>query len=490
MRRLALVWGAAALSLCACAVGPNFHRPAADAPARYTAAPLPQATAAAPVPLGGAQRLQDGADLPAQWWTLFGSPRLSALVAQALAANPDLAAARAALRQSHELALAQAGTLLPQLSAGYQVMREKSSQALSPVLSTNDDIFTLHTATLTLGYTLDVFGGLRRQLETARAQETQQRFLAEAARLSVTTNVVNGAIDEAMLSDEVAADRRLVAIATDILQIYRRQKALGAVTGVDIATQETALAQAQALLPPLEKALAAQRDALAQLTGRRPAEQEAAPASLTEFTLPADVPVSLPSRLADQRPDVRAAEANLHAATAQVGVAVANRLPQIALTGQAGGSATALSSILDNPNTFWSLAGDVAQPIFQGGALLHRQRAAQAARDQAREQYRSTVLTAFQQVADALSAIEADGRGLAAAAQAETSAGAALQITRRQQALGQVGGLQVLLAQQTYETAVLARIQAQGARLSDTVALFQALGGGWWNRPGGAAGAG
>ena len=419
---------------------------------------------------------------PASGGTLFGSSQIDDLVQRALKTNPDLEAARAALKAAHEAWLVQRGTLLPMADTSYQATREKASGALSPPLSTPNDLFTLHTVTLDVAYTPDVFGGLRRQIENVKAQEDNQRFQSEAVFLTLTSNVVAGAIQEASLREQVAANQRIVALASDVLKVLRAQKQLGQVTGVDVATQEAALAQAEQALPPLEKQLAAQRDQLADLTGRTPSENQDAPIRLASLALPAQLPVSLPSKLVDQRPDVRAAEANLHAASAEIGVAIANRLPNISLDGQAGGASTALASLFSSPNTFWVASGMVAQPIFEGGQLLHKQRQAEALYEQSRAQYRSAVLSAFQNVADALQAIQADSRALAAAAHAESAAGTALDITRKQLAAGQVAGINVMLAEELYEQTLLARIQAQGARYADTVALFQALGGGWWNR--------
>ena len=471
-----------ALALSGCMVGPNFHRPAPPTETGYTPAPLPQSTAAAPVAGGTAQIFAQGADVGAQWWTAFGSSEIDDLVARALKSNPDLDAARAALKASHEAWLVQRGTLFPTADASYNYTRAKSSGALSPVLSTTTFLYTLHTVTLDIAYAPDVFGGLRRQIENVKAQEENQRYQSEATFLTLTSNVVAGAIQEASLREQIAADQKLVALASDILKILRAQKQLGQVTGVDVATQEAALAQAEQALPPLEKQLAAQRDQLADLTGRTPAEDQDPPVTLASLTLPAELPVSLPSKIVDQRPDVRAAEANLHAASAEVGVAIANRLPNFTLGGTAGGASTVFSSLLSSPNTFWSLSGMVAQPIFEGGQLLHKQRQAEAVYEQSRAQYRSAVLSAFQNVADTLQAIDADSRALAAATRAETAAETSLNITRKQLGAGQVAGINVLLAEELYQQALLSRVQAQGARYADTVALFQSLGGGWWNR--------
>jgi NodT family efflux transporter outer membrane factor (OMF) lipoprotein len=252
--------------------------------------------------------------------------------------------------------------------------------------------------------------------------------------------------------------------------------------GLDVAAQEAALAQAEQSLPPLEKQQAQLRDLLAALTGRLPSEPGVETLDLASISLPTDLPVSLPSRLVEQRPDIRAAEANLHAASAQVGVAIANRLPNFTLSANAGGAATSIADLFTNGNTFWTLTGDVTQPIFHGGTLLHRQKAAEAALDQARAQYRSTVIGAFQNVADTLQALQADGQAIETAARSEQAAGSSLAITRRQLDLGQVSAAALLIAEQTYQQAVISRLQAELARYTDTVALFQALGGGWWNR--------
>jgi NodT family efflux transporter outer membrane factor (OMF) lipoprotein len=421
-------------------------------------------------------------DVAGDWQTLFQSPALTALVVQAVKSNPDLAAAKAALRAAHESYLAQRGALFPSAGVEYNVARQKATDTLAPPLSDNNNLFTLHTLTLTVAYTPDVFGGIRRQVETAAAQAEDQKWQTEAAYLTLTSNVVSGAIQAAALSDEITATERVIALGREALGVVKRQKAEGQAAGLDVAAQESAVAQAEATLPPLRKQLALQRDQLAQLTGRFPSDVHNAPLDLASLTLPTDLPESLPSRLVAQRPDILAASANLHAASAQLGVAIAARLPAFTVTGQAGGASTLFSSLLSSQNSFYSIAGDVAQPIFQGGALYHRQKAAEANLDQAKAQYRGTVLSAFQNVADVLQALDADAAACAAAVQAETAAKTTLDITRRQLEAGQVAGLAVLLAEQTHEQALITRIQAQAARYADTVALYASLGGGWWNR--------
>jgi NodT family efflux transporter outer membrane factor (OMF) lipoprotein len=477
-----LVAAAALATLSACAVGPDFHRPPPPNVAGYTPGAPPARTAGAAGLAGETQAFSPGADVPGQWWTLYRSPALNALVAQALEANPDLASARAALRAAREAYLAQKGALWPTVGASYNVTRQKTSDVVAPVLNNNQDLYTLHTAQVTVDYTPDVFGGIRRQTETTRAQAQSQRFQTEAAYLTLTTNVVAAAIQEASLREQIKATRDSVAETREVLSVMRRQLALGEIARPDVAAQETAEAQAELTLLPLEKQLAQQDDMLADLTGRVPSEPGVTRLDLASLTLPRDLPLSLPSKLVEQRPDVRAAEANLNAASAQVGVAIANRLPNITLEAIAGGQATNIGQMFSSGNDLWSLAGSVAQPIFDGGALLHKQREARASFDQAEAQYHSTVLSAFQNVADSLQALLADARQLAAAQTADETAAESIAITRKQLALGQVSGLVVLNAEQAWQQARIARAQAAAARLADTAALFQSLGGGWWNR--------
>jgi NodT family efflux transporter outer membrane factor (OMF) lipoprotein len=472
---------AGALSLAGCAVGPNYQTPPPPVAKTYTPQPLPAQTAAADDPAGAAQRLAVGQDISAQWWTLFHSTAINALVEQALKSNADLEAARAALRAAQETYYAQRGSLLPQAGIDYNASRNKASDTISTPLSTGQNPYTLHTAQVTVSYVPDVFGGLRRQVEQTKAQAESQRFQTEAAYLSLTAQVAAAAIQAASLREQLDAEREIVRSAGDVLKIMRRQLDLGEIAGADVASQEYVLAQAQQAVPPLEKQLAQQNDLLDQLVGAAP--DQAQPAlSLAEMTLPQDLPLSLPSQLVEHRPDIRAAAENLHAASAGVGVAIAARLPAFTLSANAGGLATTLSALFNNGNSFWTLTGDVAQPIFQGGTLLHRQRAAEAALDQAKAQYRSTVLSSLQNVADTLQALDADSRGLQAAVLAEHSAGRSLAIAKSQLEQGEVGGVTVLTAEQAYQTAVASLIQARAGRYADTVALFQSLGGGWWNR--------
>ncbi|MBV9828765.1 MAG: efflux transporter outer membrane subunit [Alphaproteobacteria bacterium] len=471
------------LTVTACTVGPDFKRPAAPAVPGYTGTTLPAETAASPAGGGAAQRYDIGRDIPAAWWALFHSPALNRLVTEAIQNNPNLQSAEAALRQAHELTRAGQGALYPSVQAGLAASRNKTAATLSPATANGSLYYSLYTADLTVSYVPDVFGGTRRQIETLAAQEEAQRFEVEATYLTLTSNLVAAAVTEAALRGQLAATQEAAATQRDALTILRRQEGLGQIAGADVAIQEAALAQAEASIPPLQKQLAQQRDLLAVLLGRYPSQQPSETFDLAALTLPQDLPVSLPSQLVEQRPDIRAAEAQLHAASAQIGVAIANRLPQITLSANPGVTATTLSQLFIPGAGFWSIGGSVAQTLFDGGTLGHRQHAAEAALDEAAAQYRATVQTAFQNVADTLAAVHSDADALTKAVAARQAAATSLAIAKRQLALGAVNSLALLTAENADAQARNALVIAQAARFSDTAALFQALGGGWWNRP-------
>jgi NodT family efflux transporter outer membrane factor (OMF) lipoprotein len=474
---------AALLLLAGCAVGPDFHRRVPPAVEGYTPEPLSMETAAADIPAGAAQRFVQGLDIPGQWWTLFHSAPLNALIEQALKANADLQAAQAALRVAQENAYAQAGAYYPSIDANFSPSRQKNPTAvLAPTLASGTPIFSLYTAQVSVSYVPDVFGGQRRQVESLEAQAEAQRFQLEATYLTLTSNVVAASVQEASLRAQIAATQEIIDIESQLLELLRHQYRLGQIAMADVVAQEAALAQTQQTLPPLQKQLAQQRNLLTALAGRLPSEEVGERFELASLQLPQDLPVTLPSRLAEQRPDMRAAEASLHAASAQIGVAIANRLPNITLTASDGTTAAQLDRLFTPGTGFWSVAASLTQPIFQGGTLLHRQRAAEAAYDQAAAQYRSTVVAAFRDVADALRALQSDADALQAAVRAEHAAADSLGIARRRVELGQASYLSLLNAQQTYQQARINLVQAQASRFADTAALFQALGGGWWNR--------
>jgi len=470
--------------LTGCAVGPNFTRPAAPPVDSYARPSLSSTTAAVDVPGGDAQRLLPGGEIPHDWWTLFESPGLNALVERAVRANPTLVAAQQSLRQATALVSAQRGLFFPTLQGSFAPSYQRTSATFSnPLTDPNQFTYTLYTAQVSVGFMPDVFGGTRRQLESLLGQAEAQRFQLEAAYMTLTSNVVAAAVQEASLRAQLAATREIIAISTRSLDLVRRQFQLGAVSGLEVSAQETALAQVEQTLPPLQKQLEQNRNLLTALAARLPSDDPDETFELASFRLPTDLPVSVPSRLVEQRPDVRAADAQLHAASAQIGVAVANQMPQFTITGAYGGTSTAFTQLFANGNPFWTIAGNLAQSIFDGGTLLYRRRAAEAAFEQAAAQYRSTVITGFQNVADTLYALQADAASLTAAVGAERAARRTLDITLKQQELGGVNYLALLSARQAYQQTLIAHVQAQASRLADTAALFQALGGGWWNRP-------
>jgi len=468
-----------ALAAAGCAVGPDFKRPAAPESAGYTRAPL-GSTVAAPVAGGDAQHFAIGAAVQQQWWQAFGSSALNDLVRRALAQNPNIASAEAALRAAHENTAAQFGSYFPLVQADYSPSRQRNAVGtISPTLTSGDPIYTLHTAQLSVSYAPDVFGLNRRTVESLQAQEDIQRDQLQAAYLTLASNVASAAIQEAALRAQIKATQEVIDADRKALDILHSQASLGFASGLDVAAQESALAQAQQALPPLNKQLEQTRDLLAVLAGQLPAQGGIDDFDLDSLRLPQELPLSLPADLVRQRPDVRAAEDAVHAASAEVGIALANRLPQLSLSAAYGGSATQFSRMFADDNKFWSLTGNVSQTLFDFGSLHHHQHAAEAALDQAKAQYRGTVLTAFQNVADALYALDADAEALAATANAETAAKRTLDLTQRQFDLGAINGLNLLAARSAWQQAVLARVQAQAARYTDTVALFQALGGAW-----------
>lgn len=468
------------LVIAGCAVGPDFHAPAAPASNRVIAEEVPTRLSATDPQGTIVQTLTVGGTVPSRWWELFHNPDLNRLVEQSLAANPDLQAAQASLRAARETELAARGALFPTVGAQFDPSRQRNAVGtLSPTLTSGAPVFDLYTAQVSVGYVVDIFGGNRRALEAASALTDAQRYQALATYLTLTSNVVETAIQEASLRSQVQATEEIVRIEEDLLKLLQRQYELGQIGYADVAVQEAALAQARSSLFPLQKQLGQQRTLLAVLVGQEPSEEPDARFELTGLSVPADVPVSLPATIVRQRPDVQMAEAQMHAASAEVGVNLANMLPQITLSGNAGGASTGLGSLFTSGNRFWSVAADLAQPIFAGGSLYHREVAARAQFDQTRAQYRSVVLTALENVADTLHALMLDAPALTAAAESAAAAQRSLDIARKQVEWGAASGVALLNAEQTYQEARLSLAAAQANRLADTVALVQALGGGW-----------
>ena len=466
-----------------CAVGPDFTAPAAPHGAAFVpTGRLPAQTAAAPVAGGQAQRFVDGLDIPGQWWTLFQSPELNALVKQALANSPTLEAAQAALRQANETVAAQRGSYFPGVAGSGGAQRQKSSGAAFGLPGLGSSIYTLNSASVNVSYTLDAFGGVRRQVEALQAQSEYQQFALEASYLSLTANLVTAAVSEASLRAQLKATEDIARSQQQQLNITQRRVTAGAASRADVLQQQATVQATLATLPMLRSQIAQERNQLAAYVGALPGDYTGGSFSLDSLTLPADLPLTLPSKFVEQRPDVRQYSALLHEATAQIGVATANMLPQITLSGSYGGEAGRFSNIFTPESVVWSLAASVTQPIFKGGQLLHQRRAALSAAQQAAANYRATVITAFQNVSNTLYALQADADALAAQSGAERAAGESLTLVQMQYKSGAASYVQVLSAEQSYQTAAVALVKARAQRYADTAALFQALGGGWWNR--------
>lgn len=464
----------ALIALSGCALGPHDPQahPSLPPGAGGNAALTPIAPSAGP-----AQAIDVGTPVPAQWWRGFGSPALDALVDRALANNNDIQTADAALRQAHELVRVANAAGMPQLDASYQAQRARTSAALSNVLADpNVSLYTLHTAQLNVSYALDLFGGNRSRQLSARAAADVARYHLAAARTSVIANLVQAVIQQASLVEQVNAAETSVKVNRDILVLMRKRQAIGAVGAADVATQETAVAAAEEALPPLRRALAHQQALIAALIGVAPGVPLPELPGFAELKLPADLPASLPSDLVRQRPDILAAAAQMQGAAADVGTAIAARLPNIQLSANVGGMATRFADMFSSGNPFWALIGGVTQPLFHGGALHHQQKAAEAVLEGSKSQYRATVIQAFVDVSDALTGLHSDADALDAAARADDAATRALGFVRRQLELGDVGTLALLNATTASAQARGQLIQARAARLTDTVALYQAMG--------------
>lgn len=467
--------------LSGCTAGPDFKRPDKPKEQGYTPEKLDLTTASAPMTGGDAQTFVESRDVPGDWWTLFRSGELNGLIEEALKANPDLDAAQASLRQANELLYAQQGTLFPTLTANGQGQQAKANGATFGQ-SSQPFQFGVTSASLNVAYAPDIFGGARRSVESQAAQAEFQRYQLEATYLTLTSNVVVAAVNLASLRAQIEATEQIIKLQTDALNLVQTQFGLGGAAQIDVLQQQAQLRQTQAQLPPLQKQLALQRNQLMTLLGKPPTFDAGQTVTLASLRLPEELPLSLPSQLVDQRPDVRSAEAQVHVASANIGVAVSAQLPQFNITAAFGYASLGFATMFVPGSQVWSMGLALAQTLFDGGKLDHQKRAAIAAYDKAAAQYRSTVLSAFQDVANALRAVQTDAEALRTAAAAEQTAAASLNLVQQQYQLGGANYLVLLTAQQTYQTAVLNRVKAQAARYSDTAALFQALGGGWWNR--------
>lgn len=471
---------ALAIALAGCAVGPDFEAPAAPKTDSYTTQQLPAQTVATPTetPGGAAQVFTANKLLPTEWWSLFGSEKLDQLVAEAFANSPTVESAEAALRQAQENLSAQRGGLFPSVDANVGAVRQRAQGIQAPgATQATSSVFNLYNASVDVGYTLDLFGGVRRGIEREAAVVDYQQYQLQATYLTLAANVVTAGIEEASLRDQLAATRDIVADLQKQLDIAKQRHELGAAAYLDVLTANSNLAAVRATLPQLEKQLAAVQNQLAVYLGKLPSEHKVTDFDLSELTLPREIPLSLPSELVRQRPDILAAEASLHQASAQIGVATANLYPQVTINGSFGSQANNFGDLFDDK--LWSLGANLTQPLFHGGTLTAQRRAAIAAYDQAAADYRSTVLTAFQNVADALTALKSDAEVLQAQHEALLSAKGSLDIAQTQYRLGGVSYLGLLIAQREYQQARINYSQALAARYQDTAALFQALGGQW-----------
>lgn len=473
-----------------CMVGPDFHSPSAPSTLKYTHLPMLKQTASAPTAgdSGKSQHFVYDKTIPAMWWKVFHSRELNHLIVLGIRHSPNLAAAKAALTQAQQNYFVQAGALFPSIAANFLVEPQRFNPALfggsssRPVGARITSIFTLYNPNLAIAYTLDIFGALRRQVESAAAQVDNQNYELEAAFLTLSSNIVNTAVNLASIRAQIATTSQLVRSQEKTLKIIKEQFNIGSASGLDVLLQQTELEQTRSALPPLKESLAQNYHALAILIGDLPSESDLPEFNLQDLHLPRELPIGCPSILVRQRPDIQAAEALLHSASAQVGVAIANMLPQFTINATYGGMSTVIGSVFEPQNIIWNVPMTLSQPIFNGGALLAKKRGADAAFQQAAAQYRQVVLQAFQNVADTLASIRYDAQLLQATKLAETAAFKAYQLSKQQYQLGGVHYLDLLIAERSWQTTTIARIQAEAARYTDSVALFQALGGGWQKR--------
>lgn len=476
--------------LSGCMVGPDFHQPEPPEANRYTEKPLPHQTAATPDIEGGhAQTFERGGNIPAQWWTLFESPKLNELIEQGIANSPDLKAAQATLLSAQEELRSLIGeTLYPnvelELDTGRERLSSFDSLEGSPGETLDDfppQLLSIYNASVSVSYVLDVFGANRRAIEAMRADVDMEAYELQATYLTLTSNIVTTAIQEGALRAQITATNSVINHEEQLFDLIQKQYQTGSISRFEVLAQETELAQTRAGLPPIENELAQTRHALAVLVGDYPGSKMPE-FYLDDLHLPAELPVSIPSELINQRPDIKAAEELLHEATAIVGVTTANLLPSFPISASLGVNSDTLSDFFNSNNIYWNWEAAVLQPIFNGGALRAQRRAAIAELEAAFAEYQMVVLEGLQDVADTLSALDTDARTLQQAAIAETSAKEVMELTHKQYQLGGANYLDLIYAQTAYQATYLDRIDAQAARYADTAALFQALGGGWWNQ--------
>lgn len=466
MATLAPIWG--------CTVGPHYRAPAPPTVNAYTPQPLPAETASSGGPLGGAQRFNESAIMPADWWTEFQSPELNAMVERALKNSPTLDQATARLKEAQEEVVARTGaTKYPAVTGNASVTEEQLNLAAFGIPFPNPSPFTLLNGSVAVSYALDLWGGNRRAIEGLKAQRDYEAWQLEGARLMLAGNVVAAAIRQAEVWKQIEITNKVLDVERKELQIAEERERAGGVSDFDVRSQRTLVAQTEAAIPPLQLQLETIDDQLAVLMGMSPAEAHVAEVSLDTLHLPRELPVTVPSELVRQRPDIRAAEALLHEASANVGVATANEFPQIVLTGSGGGLGTRFNSGGD----VWNVGAALAAPIFNGGALQAEKRKAQDAYDEAAGAYRGAVLESFREVADALYATERDAEGLKARGAAADEASDAYEIAAGRYQAGGISEANLLEAERQQLTTALDRENASASRLIDSATLFEALGG-------------
>lgn len=464
----------AAAILAGCAVGPDFKKPEAPASERYTATELNLDW------LSSEQKVDAEASLDGRWWIMFGSDALTQLIEQGLANSPTVAAAEARLREAEENLSSQVGSVLyPTVDGKATSSRQKISGA---GFGGRPNIYNVHNASVSASYGIDLFGASRRYLEGLEANIDFETFQLHAARITLAANIVTTAVQEASLRAQIEATRQIIIDNEMQLEMVEKQHAVGAVPQTTLLSQQTAVAKARTSLPTLQKQLEQNRHLLNVLVGRLPADERLPVFTLTSFKLPQTLPLSLPSELVRQRPDILAAEAVLHQANASVGVATANLYPRITLSGSFGTESGQIADLFATGTTVWGAGAGLVQPLFHGGELRAKKRAAQAAFEQSQANYRETVLQAFRDVADSLLALEMDGRTLKLERDAAAAAEISYQLASRQYEAGAASYLELLNASQQYQQSTITLARAEAARFADSAALIHALGGGWWNQ--------
>lgn len=468
---------AGALLLGSCAVGPNYHRPPPPAVDHYAFGADPTVTEAAH---GVSQQFLRQSKLAGDWWRLFNSPAVDAVVAEALRNNPGLEAARATLRQSEDSLRSGYGIFFPQVELDASATRQRYTPIklgeVQPAL-----LFNLFTLSGSVSYALDLFGGERRMIEGLKTQVDLQRATERATYITLVANIVNTVVARAAYQAEIEATVSLIGLEHEQVQIAKTQFKAGTTAYSSVLSLESQLASTEATIPQLQQKLSQSDDLLATLVGRSPAEWRPPDVALADLKLPGELPLELPSGLVAHRPDILIAEATAHAASANIGVATANLLPSVTLSGSYGFNSLQTQNLFSPLGRTWDGGAALSAPVFQGGTLWYRRKAAVDTYQAASAQYRQTVLAAFAQVADTLRALEHDAQALRAQDDAVAFARDALKLVQENYAAGLATYLEVLNANALYHQALINELASLAVRYQDTVALYVALGGGWWN---------